>query len=244
MLNIKGFLGFFMKKVLITGASSGIGKNIAETLADSGFQVIKTARRKINNQSGYFSADLSDIENVKILYNSIKSSYGSIDILINNAGEYLYSPIDLMKEEDIKRVFNLNFLSHYYLTSLFVSDMKKNKFGRIINISSISGVLGEANASLYSASKSAFYGFSKALALELAQYNITVNSISPGWVDTPLTQEALNKDEKEETLDIIPQKRFVEPVEISNLVKYLISDEAKGITGQNINLCAGLTCGC
>ena len=122
--------------------------------------------------------------------------------------------------------------------------MKKNRFGRIVNISSISAVVGEANASLYAASKSAFFGFEKSLALELAEYNITINSISPGWVETDLTDNALDENEKKETLDIIPQKRFVEPIEIANLVKYLVSNEAKGLTGQNINLCAGLSCGC
>ena len=149
-----------------------------------------------------------------------------------------------MKLDYIIKVFNSNFLSHYYLTTLVVPYMKQNKFGRIVNIASISGVVGEANASLYAATKSAYYGFSKSLALELAEFNITVNSISPGWVETPLTNGALNDEEKSETLDIIPQKRFIEPVEIANLIKYLISNEAKGITGQNINLCAGLSCGC
>lgn len=233
-----------MRKVLITGSSSGIGKNIAETLIKSGYEVIQTGRRDIPSLKNYVKADLSDINNVKILYNAIKSEFSCVDILINNAGEYLYSPIEKTDKEKIIKIFNSNFLSHYYLTSLIVPDMKEKNFGRIINISSISGVLGEAFASLYASSKSAFYGFSKSLALELAQYNITVNSISPGWVETPLTDNALNEEEKNETLDIIPQKRFVEPIEISNLVKYLISNEAKGITGQNINICAGLTCGC
>ena len=132
----------------------------------------------------------------------------------------------------------------YILSSLVVLGMKKNKWGRIINIGSISGVVGEANASLYSATKSAFSGFTKALALELAQYNITVNQINPGWVDTPLAQSALNKEEYQEVIDITPQKRFVEPIEIAKLCEYLISDSAKGITGQGINVCAGLSCGC
>ena len=233
-----------MKKVLITGASSGIGKITAETLINKGFEVIKTGRRNIPQQANYFSCDFSSLENVKILYNSIKKAFGGVDILINCAGEYLYSPIEKTEKEEIIKLFNTDFLSHYYLTSLVVPYMKEQKKGRIINISSISGVLGEANASLYASCKSAFYGFSKSLALELAQYNITVNSISPGWVETPLTDNALNDEEKKETLDVIPQKRFVEPIEIANLALYLISDEAKGITGQNINLCAGLTCGC
>ncbi len=231
------------KKVLITGSSSGIGKTIAYELIEAGYQVFQTGRKQINCVN-YLNIDLSSLENVKILYDFVKENFGEIDVLINNAGGYLYSPIEKTTKEDIINLFNTNFLSHYYLTSLITPDMKKNNWGRIINIASISGVVGESNASLYSASKSAYYGFSKALALELAQNNITVNSISPGWVETPLTENALSDKEKEETKEIIPQKRFVEPIEIANLVAYLISNEAKGITGQNINLCAGLTCGC
>lgn len=232
-----------MKNVLITGSSSGIGLETAERLISAGYRVFQTGRRKVDVEN-YLSVDLSVLENVKILYDFVKKNFGSIDVLINNAGEYLYSPVEKVPLEKAVSIFNLNFLSHYYLTGLIIPDMKKNKWGRIINISSISGVVGEANASLYAATKSAYYGFSKSLALELAQDNITVNSISPGWVETPLTDGALDSKEKEETLEIIPQKRFVEPVEVANLVKYLISNEAKGITGQNINLCAGLTCGC
>ena len=232
-----------MKNVLITGSSSGIGKIAAEKLKAEGYNVFQTGRKKLDIEN-YLSIDLSDQKNVNKLYNYVKENFGEIDILINNAGEYLYSPIDKMKLDETIKIFNSNFISHYYLTSLVVPYMKQKKFGRIVNIASISGVVGEANASLYSATKSAYFGFSKSLALELAEYNITINSISPGWVETPLTNAALNEQEKMETLDVVPQKRFVEPVEIANLIKYLISDSAKGITGQNINLCAGLTCGC
>lgn len=232
-----------MKKILITGSSSGIGKIAAETLKSAGYKIFQTGRKKLDVEN-YLSIDLSGPKNAFELYNYVKENFGEIDVLINNAGEYLYSPIDKMKLDDIIKVFNSNFLSHYYLTTLVVPYMKQNKFGRIVNIASISGVVGEANASLYAATKSAYYGFSKSLALELAEFNITVNSVSPGWVETPLTNGALNDEEKSETLDIIPQKRFIEPIEIANLIKYLISNEAKGITGQNINLCAGLSCGC
>lgn len=228
-----------VKKVLITGASRGIGKITAKTLINEGYEVYLTSRSEINSKN-FIKADLSNLNDVKALFEKIKE----VDILINNAGQYIYSPVENISKEKITELFNVNFLSHYYLTSLVVPYMKKNKWGRIINISSISGVVGESYASLYSASKSAFFGFSKSLALELAEFNITINSISPGWVETDLTNNALSDEEKEETKEIIPQKRFVEPVEIANLVKYLISDEAKGITGQNINLCAGLTCGC
>ncbi len=232
-----------MKNILITGSSSGIGKVAAETLKAEGYKVFQTGRKLLDIEN-YISINLSDPNNVNKLYNYVKENFGDIDILINNAGEYVYSPIDKMKPDEIIQIFNSNFISHYYLTSLVVPYMKQKKFGRIVNIASISGVVGEANASLYSATKSAYFGFSKALALELAEYNITVNSISPGWVETQLTENALSEEEKKETLDVIPQKRFVEPVEVANLIKYLISDNAKGITGQNINLCAGLSCGC
>lgn len=232
-----------MKNILITGSSSGIGKVAAETLKAEGYKVFQTGRKLLDIEN-YISINLSDPNNVNKLYNYVKENFGDIDILINNAGEYVYSPIDKMKPDKIIQIFNSNFISHYYLTSLVVPYMKQKKFGRIVNIASISGVVGEANASLYSATKSAYFGFSKALALELAEYNITVNSISPGWVETQLTENALSEEEKKETLDVIPQKRFVEPVEVANLIKYLISDNAKGITGQNINLCAGLSCGC
>lgn len=232
-----------MKNILITGSSSGIGKVAAETLKAEGYRVFQTGRKLLDIEN-YISINLSDPNNVNKLYNYVKENFGDIDILINNAGEYVYSPIDKMKPDEIIQIFNSNFISHYYLTSLVVPYMKQKKFGRIVNIASISGVVGEANASLYSATKSAYFGFSKSLALELAEYNITVNSISPGWVETQLTENALSEEEKKETLDVIPQKRFVEPVEVANLIKYLISDNAKGITGQNINLCAGLSCGC
>ena len=103
--------------------------------------------------------------------------------------------------------------------------------------------MGEAYASAYSAAKAGLLGLIKSLALELAPYNITVNQINPGWVDTNLAQDALNDEEKKETIDIIPQKRFIEPYEIAKLCSYLVSDDAKGLTGQGINLCAGLSCG-
>ena len=128
---------------------------------------------------------------------------------------------------------------------LIVRYMKKNNWGRIINIGSISGVVGEANASLYSMTKSSFIGLTKALGLELAEYNITVNTVNPGWVQTELAHDAVEQSDfsYEEELDMIPQKRFIQPDEIAQLVKYLVSDDAKGMTAQCISLCAGLSAG-
>ena len=119
--------------------------------------------------------------------------------------------------------------------------MKSQKWGRIINIGSISGAVGEANASLYSASKSGLIGMTKALALELAEFGITVNVINPGWVKTELVENAgLNLEEE---IDCVPQRRFIHPDEIAKMAEYLITDSAKGVTGQSLNLCAGLSLG-
>ena len=232
-----------MKNILITGASSGIGKKISEILSCDG-NLFLTARRNLDIKN-YYSCNLSDIKNCENLIKKAKEFFkGDIDILINCAGIYQYKEIENMTLDEINYMIDLNFKSIYYLSSLVISDMKKNKFGRIVNIGSISAIVGEAYATLYSATKSALSGLTRALALEVAQYNITVNQINPGWVDTPLADNFLDEFEKKETLDIIPQKRFISPDEIAKLTKYLISHDARGLTGQNINLCAGLSIGC
>jgi len=235
-----------MKNVLVTGASKGIGKVISEELSKN-YSVYGVARSEglLNNLplKSYCVCDLSKKDDLNILKNFIKEK--NIDILINNAGEYIYEPIDNLSIEQISEIFMINSIAPIFLISKVVSNMKKNKWGRIINIGSISGVMGEANASAYSATKASLIGLSKAVALELACDNITINTINPGWVDTELGEISIDQSEfsKEEIIECVPQKRFVEPVEIANLVKYLISDEAKGITGQSINLCAGLSVG-
>ena len=168
-----------------------------------------------------------------------------IDILINNAGEYIYGAIETSNKEEINEIFQTNLIAPVYLISRAVPHMKSNRWGRIINIGSISGVMGEAYASLYSSSKAGLIGLSKALALELAEYNITVNTINPGWVETELGMNSIEDSEfsKDEIIECIPQKRFVKPEEVAKLCKYLISEDAKGITGQAVNLCAGLSVG-
>lgn len=232
-----------MKNILITGATSGIGKQIASTLSKDN-DIFMSGRRKLESVN-YYPCDLVDMFEIETLYNKAVEYFNSdIDVLINCAGQYIYKPIEKMEFDEISYLLDVNFKAAYTLSSLVIKGMKKNKWGRIINIGSISGVLGEANASLYSATKSAFLGFSKALALEVAVDNITINTINPGWVETPLTKKALNEEDRKEVLDVTPQKRFVEPIEIAKLCQYLISPCAKGITGQSINLCAGLTCGC
>ena len=232
--------------ILVTGATRGIGKSIANACIESGQNVIATGRNVelLKSYENYFACDLSTLEGMQKLGEKYKNK--KIDVLINNAGEYLYTPaiegFDIVKLEHITR---LNLEAPLYLASKSVSYMKEKGFGRIINIGSISGVMGEANASLYSATKAGLIGATKALALELAEYGITVNTINPGWVDTELGNASIEDSEfsKEEILDCIPQRRFVTPDEIAGMVEYLISDKAKGVTGQSINLCAGLSVG-
>jgi len=232
------------KKILITGASKGIGESIAKTLAGLEFEVFITGRdesrlkniaEKINSK--YFAIDLLQPNSCEKLVDKI----GNIDILINNAGDYIWSEVEKTTEAEIERIFKLNLQIPYKLISLAVPNMKNQKWGRIINIGSISGSVGEANASLYSASKAGLIGMTKALALELAEFGITVNVINPGWVKTDLVENA-GLDLQEE-IDCVPQRRFIEPEEIAKMAEYLISDGAKGLTGQSMNLCAGLSLG-
>ncbi len=232
------------KTVLITGASSGIGLCCFNFLNEKGYKVFGCARRKMPFEN-YLSVDLREEKDCIYLVNEAKKYLGEIDILINVAGTYNYSNIEKTSYDEIVDMTKLNFIAPYFLSSLVISDMKKNKWGRIVNIGSISGAVGEGCASLYGGTKSALIGFTKSLALEVAQDNITVNTINPGWVETQLADDAINKSDftYQDELDVIPQKRFIEPIEIAHLIEYLISDNSKGLTGQSINLCAGLSIG-
>lgn len=229
--------------ILVTGATRGIGKSICENIEGNIFAAGRN-KELLSVYENYCICDLAEKSGMEKLGEYIIQN--KIDVLVNNAGEYIYSPIDNVEFAQIEHITRLNLEAPLYLTSKAVPHMKAQRFGRIINIGSISGILGEANASLYSASKSGLTGMSKALALELAEYGITVNTINPGWVDTDMGNLSAEEGEfsKEELTECIPQKRFVKPEEIAGMVKYLISDDAKGVTGQSINICAGLTCGC
>lgn len=232
--------------ILVTGASKGIGRIIAQELKTTG-KIYVCARNEAELKSlkpaGYMTCDLSHEYELSKLGDFIVEN--KIDVLVNNAGEYIYNEIEKTKINKLSHIMAVNLKAPIYLTARAVPYMKEKGFGRIINIGSISGVMGEANASLYSATKAGLVGFAKATGLELAEYGITVNTINPGWVDTELGKKSIEESEfsEEEILDCVPQKRYVDPKEIAGLVKYLISDSARGITGQSINVCAGLSVG-
>ncbi len=244
-----------MKTALITGSSKGIGEAIARVLFEAGYKVFLNGRdenalQKLSRElqdAPFLACDLTQEGSLQKLFQAVQAELGQIDVLVNNAGAYLWSPIDRTEGvvKDCESVFKLNSIVPLELCSLVVPGMKQNKWGRIINIGSISGVVGEPNASVYSASKASLIGLTKSLALELAEHGITVNLVNPGWVETALTQAAIKDGilDAENELQNIPQRRFIEPFEVAQLVKYLASEEAKGLTGQSINLCAGLSLG-
>ena len=229
--------------ILVTGATRGIGKSIAHYLVGHKIFAVGRCEELLKSYENYFVCDLANKNDLESLGKYIEEN--KIDVLVNNAGEYIYSPIENTEYDKLEHIIKVNLEAPLYLTSKAVPNMKNQKWGRIVNIGSISGVMGEACASLYSATKSGLIGGTKALALELAEFGITVNTINPGWVDTEMGNASANDGEwtKEEVVECIPQKRFVSPDEIAGMVKYLISDDAKGVTGQSINLCAGLSVG-
>ena len=227
--------------ILITGASKGIGECIAHNL-DGNIFAVGRCEERLKQYNNYLVCDFE--KDIEILGEYIEEN--KIDVVINNAGEYIYKETDQITMPEIERITRVNLEVPMYIISKALPYMKSKNWGRIINIGSISGVMGEAGACIYSASKSGLIGMTKAIALEIAQYGITINTINPGWVETDLGNSSVEESEfsKEEVVECIPQKRFVEPVEIAGMVKYLISDTAKGVTGQSINLCAGLSVGC
>jgi len=241
------------KNILITGSSGGIGAVIAEKLSKEGHSVFITGRNEerllklaaVIKAKGFLAGCLIEEDFPEKLLEKASRHLGKIDVLINNAGAYLWSPVEKTAKNKVNEHLNLNLSIPYQLCTLVVPSMKENKWGRIINIGSISGAVGEANASLYSAGKAGLIGLTKSLALELAEYGITVNVINPGWVKTELTEKCIRDGEiiEEDEIGAVPQKRWIEPDEIAELANYLISDKAQGITGQSLNLCGGLSLG-
>ncbi len=234
------------KKVLITGITGSIGREIAKSFIDNGYEVYGIAKTlaKIEEFNSKFSAvNIFQIDLSKNFEEKLSEIPKDIDILINCAGIYNYTETPKEKDDKISEIIRINLEAPIIISKFVIKNMKEKQWGRIINIGSISGSVGEANAAAYSASKAGLIGLTKALALELAFDNITVNCINPGWVDSEIANNNLSEEEKRETLDMIPQRRFIEPKEIADLCIYLVSDNAKGLTGQSINLCAGLSLG-
>ena len=230
--------------VFISGASRGIGKSIANHFAENDYKVIGTSRNdfEFDNKSENLipiKLDITSRDDVKKCFNDLKSKDLLPDILINNAGITSDQLFLKMKDDDWDNVISTNLTGTYNLTKIFIRNMIKNKNGRIINISSVAGLMGNPGQVNYSSSKSALNGFTKSLAKEIGSRNITVNSIAPGFIDTDMTS-FLDDDAKNTIIKDIPLKRFGEASDVAELALFLASNEASYITGQTISIDGGL----
>ena len=234
------------KIVLVTGASRGIGLEAAKHFSREGYRVIGTSRGDFNlgELIGDDSAistqlDLISKESIKNLFADLKSEDLLPSVLVNNAGITKDQLFLRMKDEDWDDVIETNLNGLFRVTKAFIKPMVKNKFGRVINISSVAGLMGNSGQVNYSSSKSAMVGFSRSLAKELGSRNITSNVVAPGFIETDMTT-FLNDDEKVEVSKNIPMKRFGTVQDVAKCIVFLASDEANYITGQTISVDGGL----
>ena len=234
------------KIVLVTGASRGIGLEAAKHFSKEGYKVIGSSRGDFNlgELIGDESAisvqlDLMSKESIKNLFTDLKSEDLLPSVLVNNAGITKDQLFLRMKDEDWDDVIETNLNGLFRVTKAFIKPMVKNKFGRVINISSVAGLIGNSGQVNYSSSKSAMVGFSRSLAKELGSRNITSNVVAPGFIETDMTT-FLDDDEKVEVSKNIPMKRFGTVQDVAKCIVFLASDEANYITGQTISVDGGL----
>lgn len=216
-----------MKNVLVTGGAKGIGKAICDEFRSYGYNVFSPSRQEM------------DISNPDSIKNYTESLNTTIDVLVNNAGINILGGIEEIDENDIAAMINTNLTGPLTLLKAVVPNMKKMEYGKIINISSIWGVRSKERRLLYSASKFGINGITKSLARELGKYNILVNSVAPGYVNTELTQKNVSPDDQAKIKLTIPLGRFAEPHEIARVVRFLGSEDNTYITGQVITADGG-----
>ena len=234
------------KVVLVTGASRGIGLEAAKHFSKEGYKVIGTSRGDFNlgeligdDSAISVQLDLMSKQSIKNLFADLKSQDLLPSVLVNNAGITKDQLFMRMKDEDWDDVIETNLNGLFRVTKAFIKPMVRNKFGRVINISSVAGLMGNSGQVNYSSSKSAMIGFSRSLAKELGSRNITSNVVAPGFIETDMTT-FLNDDEKAEVSKNIPMKRFGTVGDVARCIVFLASDEANYITGQTISVDGGL----
>lgn len=238
-------MDFKDKVVIVTGGSRGIGKAIAESYNNDGAAVIVTYKNAIDaayfdsKNIKHYQCDAADSKAVGELIDNIVKEFGKIDILVNNAGITKDGLLMRMSDDDWNSVIDTNLKGVFNFTKAVTRPMMGKKSGKIVNITSISGIIGNAGQANYSASKAGVIGFTKAVAKELASRNINVNAVAPGFIETEMTDK-LSEDVKKNYLANIPLKRFASTDEVANVVKFLSSDSAAYITGQTICVDGGL----
>lgn len=240
------------KVALVTGASRGIGRAIALRLAGEGAKVAinyagnttkaEAVKAEIEQNGGeaiLVQADVADSSAVEAMVAKVTEAFGQIDILVNNAGITRDGLLMRMKEEDFDAVVNTNLKGVFHCTKTVSKLMMKKRSGRIINMASVVGIMGNAGQTNYAAAKAGVIGFSKSAAKELAARGITVNVVAPGFIDTDMTA-AMTDKAKELTLTGIPMKKMGTPEDVANAVLFLASDGASYITGQTVNVDGGM----
>lgn len=244
-------MSFDQKVTLVTGASRGIGAAISDSLGEEGAIVIGTATTESGAEkiSARFAEkgikgqgmmlNVTDVESVSSVLKAISDTYGAPAILVNNAGITKDNLLMRMGEDEWSDVVNTNLNAVYRLSKACLRGMMKARWGRIINVGSVVGSMGNAGQSNYAATKAGVAGFARALAKEVGSRNITVNTVSPGFIATDMT-EVLAEEHKKAMLSVVPLARLGEPKEIAHTVKFLASDGAAYITGENIHVNGGM----
>ena len=236
------------KIALITGASGGLGDKIARTLHAQGATLaltdireegMLTLKNELKENVETFVANLSDAQEIKNLIQKVEEKFGQIDILVNNAGLTKDNLFMRMSDEEWQLVLDVNLSAGFKLARACIRGMMKRRYGRIIGIASVVGVMGNAGQANYAASKGGMIAMNKCLAQEVASRNITVNSIAPGFIRTPMT-DVLPEETKSALLARIPNGRLGEAQDIANVVAFLSSEEDQYITGQTINVNGGM----
>ena len=246
-------MGLEGKNAIITGGARGIGRAIAETLAQRGAQLViadreltlaETTAKEIAAACGVqaiaIPVDVSNGNSAKEMVDQSLASMGHIDILVNNAGVTRDNLLMRMSEDEWDTVLNINLKGAFNCSKAVIRSMMKQRYGRIVSVSSVSGLVGQAGQANYSASKAGVIGFTKAIAREVASRGITVNAVAPGLVPTTLTAD-LPEDVRDYIIKVTPMARLGKPEEIAYAVAFLASDEAAYITGQVIAVDGGMT---
>ena len=239
------------KIAIVTGASRGIGSAIAHNLSKAGAKVVlisrsidalKSVESEIKSNGGEaisITADVSNLESFTNAINQVVETWGTVDILVNNAGITKDNIILRLKEEDWDAVIDINLKGCFNGIKAVTRPMLKSRSGRIINITSVIGLIGNSGQSNYAASKAGILGLTKSIAKELGPRNITVNAIAPGYIQTEMT-DSLDQTSKDNLMKSIPLQRLGKPEEIASLVCFLVSEEAAYITGQTLNVDGGM----